>query len=164
MNSTSKSLAPVIALFFLGASGLALAQTPPTQGMIISHSDNTLVVRTPATGTDQTIMLTPSTKVEAVVGLVGARREARTSADLIKGLAVSIETAQRGDETDAVAITFKPADLKTAQAVGAGVAEAKDKITAAQAENERRLTEGQKRLAEGERRLSLVGQFETKDS
>ncbi len=160
MTPTSKFLAPAIALLLFGLPGLAAAQT--VEGMIISHDGNKLVVRTG--GTDTPIMMTDTTKVEAVIGLVGARREGRTKADLIKGLAVNIETAVNGTELDAVTITFKPGDLKTAQAVGAGTAEARDKIIAAQAENERKQAENARLAAENSQRLNQVGQFDTKAS
>lgn len=154
MTPTSKYLAPAIALFLLGMPALAAAQT--VSGMIISHQGNKLVVRG-AGGVDTPVMLTDTTKIEAVVGLVGARREAHPATDLINGLAVNIETAVSGSDLTAVMVTFKPNDLKTAQAVGAGTEEARQTIIAAQAENERK-------LAEGERRLSQIGQFETKAS
>jgi outer membrane protein OmpA-like peptidoglycan-associated protein len=156
MTPTSKFLAPAIAALLLGLPALASAQT--VEGMIISHQGNKLVVRTGgAGGVDTPVMLTDTTKVEAVIGLVGARRETRQKTDLINGLAVNIETAVNGTELDAVTVTFKPGDLKTAQAVQAGTDQAKQRITAAQAENDRR-------LSDSERRLSQVGQFDTKAS
>jgi outer membrane protein OmpA-like peptidoglycan-associated protein len=74
---------------------------------------------------------------------------------LINGLAVSIDTVQNGAELDAVTVTFKPGDLKTAQAVSAGTAEAKQRIIATQQENERK-------QRENEQRLAMVGQFDVK--
>ena len=152
MDWKFKPLAGVaVSALLLISPGLAAAQT--VQGMIISHEENKLVVR--SAGVDSTIMLTPDTKVQAVVGLVGARREDHPPSDLIRGLQVEIDTVQAGDQIDAVKVTFKPGDLKTAMAIQAGIAQPKERIIAAQAENERR-------LSEHDRRFSEVGQFITK--
>jgi outer membrane protein OmpA-like peptidoglycan-associated protein len=124
----------------------ALAFADPLQGRIISHEGDKLVVRT--SGGDTTVRLTPDTKVQAIVGLVGARREDHPASDLINGLAVNIETVQNGAEIDAASVTFKPSDLRMAQTVHAGNVEAKQRIMAKQRENEQR--------------FSQIGQFDVK--
>jgi len=133
------------------APGLAAADT--IQGMIISHNGQTIQVR--GGGADTTVTLTPTTSIQAVVGLIGARREDHPATDLIAGLAVSIDTVQNGSELDAVKITFKPGDLKTAMAAQAAMhpeqvklQAAREKLIATQAENERR--------------MSLIGQYDQK--
>jgi outer membrane protein OmpA-like peptidoglycan-associated protein len=130
-----------------------LAAADPLQGMIISHNGPTLQVR--GGGVDTTVTLTDTTVVQAVIGVIGARREDRPRTDLIPGLAVSIDTVQNGSELDAVKVTFKPGDLKTAMAAQAAMhpeqealQAARQKVLAAQAETERR--------------LALVGQYEQK--
>ena len=142
-----------VAAALMTAPGLAAADT--LQGMIISHNGQTIQVR--GGGADTTVTLTDSTSIQAVIGLVGARREDHPATDLIPGLAVSIDTVQNGSELDAVKITFKPSDLKTAMAAQAAMhpeqvqlAAARQKLIAAQAETERR--------------LALVGQYDTKAS
>jgi outer membrane protein OmpA-like peptidoglycan-associated protein len=146
MKLKSKLVGAVATALLLTAPALAFAD--PLQGMIVAHDGNKLVVRSGA-NVDQTVMLTPTTEVQAVIGLVGARREDRPTTDLINGLPVSVETVQNGDEVDAVSITFKPSDLKTAQMVSAGTDEAKQRIIAKQHENEQR--------------FSQIGQFDVKD-
>src|SRR5271165_757143 len=133
------------------APGLAAADT--LQGMIISHDGQKIQVR--GVGADTTVMLTDTTKIQAVVGLIGARREDHPATDLIAGLAVSVDTVQNGAELDAVTITFKPGDLKTAMAAQAAMhpeqvklQAAREKLIATQAENERR--------------MSLIGQYDQK--
>ena len=135
----------VMAALLTAAPGLAHADS--LHGIIVSHHGDKLVVRTG--GADTAVTLTGATKVQAIVGLIGARREDHPASDLINGLAINVDTVQAGDETDAQTVTFKPDDLKTAQAVQAGVAEAKQHATDKQAENEQRLSE--------------VGQFVQKD-
>jgi outer membrane protein OmpA-like peptidoglycan-associated protein len=131
--------------------GLAAADT--IQGMIISHTGQTIQVR--GGGADTTVTLTDATKIQAIIGLVGARREDHPASDLIPGLAVSVETVQNGSELDADKITFKPGDLKTAMAAQAAMhpeqvalQAARQKLIATQAENERR--------------MSLIGQYDQK--
>ncbi len=141
----------VVAAGLMTAPGLAAADM--LQGMIISHNGQTIQVR--GGGADTTVTLTDATKIQAVVGLVGARREDHPATDLIPGLAVSVDTVQNGAELDAVKVTFKPGDLKTAMAAQAAMhpeqvklAAAREKLIATQAENERR--------------MALIGQYDQK--
>ncbi|HEY2049419.1 MAG TPA: OmpA family protein [Caulobacteraceae bacterium] len=141
----------VVATALMTAPGLAVADT--LQGMIISHTGQQIQVR--GGGVDTTVTLTDSTKVQSVKGLIGARRDDRSPTDLIPGLAVSIETVQNGSELDAVTVTFKPDDLKTAQAAQAAMHPQQEALEAAR----QRVLAAQ---AENERRLSLVGQYDQK--
>ena len=120
--------------------------TATIQGNIISHKGQQLVVQ--VSGVSTTVMLTDSTRIESVSGLLGLQKQTYAPTDLLPGLAVNIDTITNGAEVDAVKITFKPADLKTAQAVQTGTEQAKANFRAQQAENEKRLSE--------------VGQFEQK--
>jgi outer membrane protein OmpA-like peptidoglycan-associated protein len=135
----------------MAAPGLAAAD--PLQGVIISHEGQKLEVR--GNGADTAVMLTDDTKIQAIVGLVGARREDHPATDLIPGLAVSIDTVQNGAELDAAKVTFKPGDLKTARASEAAIHPEQVKLQAAR----------QKVLAaqaETERRMALIGQYDQK--
>jgi outer membrane protein OmpA-like peptidoglycan-associated protein len=145
MNSRLRRYAgPLAAALLLAAPGLAAAE--PLQGNIIANEGNKIVVRTG--GGDTTVMLTSSTRIQAVSGIFGGQREDHPSSDLIRGLAVEIEALPNGSELDAESITFKPSDLKTARAIQAGIEQPRQRLTAAQAENERR--------------FSQVGQFSEK--
>jgi len=108
-------------------------------GMIVARNGHQMVVR--GHGVDTPVLLTPATKVRAITGALGAQREKHPQSDLINGLAVTVETVEHGDTVEAARVTFKPKDLKTAMAVQAGVAQAKEQIQAAQAENMRRLSQ-----------------------
>lgn len=144
------------------APAAAPSQTTSLTGVIISHDGDKLVVR--VSGVDMPITLSPGAPVQQVIGVAGLRREDHPSSDLIKGLNVTLDTYQSGGQTYATKATFKGDDLKTAKAVEAGTAEAKQKIIAEQAENKRRLSEAETRQADAERRLALVGQFSQKAS
>jgi outer membrane protein OmpA-like peptidoglycan-associated protein len=137
----------------LMASPALAADDNKLQGVIISHEGQKLEVR--GNGADTPVMLTDDTKVQAVAGLVGGRREPHPASDLIPGLAVTIDTVQNGSELVAAKVTFKPGDLKTARAAEAAIHPEQVKLQAAR----------QKVLAaqaETERRMSLIGQYEEK--
>ncbi len=143
MLRLKRTVGLAIAAALIALPGLAAAQTT-IQGMIISNNGQTIQVR--GGGADTTVTLTPSTTVQAIIGLIGARREDHPRTDLIPGLAVNVDTVQNGSELDATAITFKPDDLQTALAAQAAMhpeqvklAAARQKLIAAQAETERRL-------------------------
>ncbi|MBV8683612.1 MAG: OmpA family protein [Caulobacteraceae bacterium] len=154
-SSIQRYAAPIAAAVLMALPGLALAQTE-IQGNIISNDGSKMVVRSNA-GVETTVTLTPNTKVQAIIGLVGARRGDRTQADLIKGLLVTVETVQNGAELDADTVTYNPKDLRTAQAVQAGVEQGRQQIIAAQQENIRRQNENARRIA-------LSGQYSEKAS
>ena len=132
------------------------AQTTSLTGAIVSHDGDKLVVR--VSGVDMPMTLVAGAPVQQVIGVAGLRREDHPSSDLIKGLTVTLDTYHAADgQTYVSKATFKGDDLKTAKAINAGVEEGKQKIIAAQAENERK-------QADNARRLSLVGQFSQKAS
>jgi outer membrane protein OmpA-like peptidoglycan-associated protein len=131
----------------------AIAAADTIQGMIINNDGHSIQVR--GSAGDTTVVLTPTTDIESVSGVFGARRDDHPASDLIAGLAVNVDTVQNGAELDAAKITFKPGDLKTAMAAQAAMhpeqvklAAAREKLVAAQAETEKRLSE--------------VGQFDQK--
>ena len=132
----------VAAMALTIAPGLALADT--VQGMIISHEGQKILVR--GGGSDTAVTLTDTTSIQATVGVMGVRKEDHPASDLIAGLAVTVDTVENGPELEATSVTFKAADLKTAMSAQAAMypeqmklAAARQKVIAAQAENERRL-------------------------
>jgi OOP family OmpA-OmpF porin len=142
MHRLTRTAGLLAAAALMAAPGLAAADT--IQGMIISHEGQTITVR--GGGADTTVTLTDSTSIQAIVGVIGIRKEDHPATDLIAGLAVSVDTVQNGAELDAASVTFKAGDLKTAMAAQAAMypeqvklAAARQKLIAAQAETERRL-------------------------
>jgi outer membrane protein OmpA-like peptidoglycan-associated protein len=145
---------PMSGLIWIGRLGVAgmllvapgIAAAAKLQGMIISHEGQKLEVR--GNGVDTPVMLTGATKIQS-------RGNDVPASDLIPGLAVTVETAQNGAGLDAVKITYKPGDMKTARAAEAAIHPEQVKLQAAR----------QKVLAaqaETERRMSLVGQYDQK--
>jgi outer membrane protein OmpA-like peptidoglycan-associated protein len=79
------------------------------------------------------------------------------ASDLLNGLPVTVESVTSGDTPQASKVTFKQADLKTAQQIDAGTAQAKaqakEKLAQAQTERDelkKRLSEANQYVAKGE--------------
>lgn len=140
MNAVTPPRPTLLAVgaLLMALPGLAAAQAT-LQGNIISHEGNQLVVRTG--DIDTTVMLTGSTRIQAITGLLGKQREDQPPNVLIRGLAVNVETVPNGAGFDAASVTFKPGDLRTAKAIGAGIEQPRQRLIAAQTENERRLAQ-----------------------
>lgn len=138
----------VVAMFgavLMALPGLAFAQEATVyKGIITSHTDNTLGVKI---GTEQqTLTLTPDTKITATAGAGVLQRESGSPTDLIRGLAIEF----RGIPTDtglvAQSVTYKKSDLKTAQQISAGINQTEEGVAA-----------NKKAIAEQEERLNNIG-------
>ena len=115
-------MANIATLLFLGiASGTAEAQSTKVQGIIKSRSGPDIILNT-SQDPNMVVMLTDSTDVGQVEGMLKARSKQMSVAALIPGLAVSVE----GDNNSqnvlvASKVRFKGSDLKNAKAIAAGM-------------------------------------------
>jgi len=115
-------MAGVVLLSFLSlTSGTAAAESTKVQGIIKSRSGPDIILNT-SQDPNMIVMLTDSTDVGQVEGLLKARSKRMSMAALIPGLAVSVE----GDTNDqnvlvATKVRFKGNDLKQAKAIQAGM-------------------------------------------
>ena len=115
-------MAGVVLLSFLSlTSGTAAAESTKVQGIIKSRSGPDIILNT-SQDPNMVVMLTDSTDVGQVEGLLKARSKRMSMAALIPGLAVSVE----GDTNDqnvlvATKVRFKGNDLKQAKAIQAGM-------------------------------------------
>jgi outer membrane protein OmpA-like peptidoglycan-associated protein len=151
-----RRMAALVALTTALAATPALAQNGELKGIISSRDGNTMIV-TGSDGAKHTFTITPTTKVVAVQGGLGLRSNDMTSDALLNGLPVTVESVTSGDSPEATKVTFKQADLKTAQQIDAGTAQAKAqaKEKLQQAQNERdelktRLSQANQYVAKGE--------------
>jgi outer membrane protein OmpA-like peptidoglycan-associated protein len=118
-----------VLLVFLGlASGTAAAQSTKVQGIIKSRSGPDIILST-SQDPNRVVMLTDSTDVGQVEGLLKARSKQMSMAALIPGLAVSVE----GDNNNqnvlvATKVRFKGSDLKNAKAIAAGMHETNQQV------------------------------------
>ena len=115
-------MANIVTLLFLGiASGTAAAQSTKVQGIIKSRSGPDIILST-SQDPNMVVMLTDSTDVGQVEGLLKTRSKQMSMAALIPGLAISVE----GDYNNqnllvARKVRFKSNDLKNAKAIAAGM-------------------------------------------
>jgi len=115
-------LASIMLLSFLGfTSGTAAAQSTKVQGIIKSRSGEDMILKT-TEDPNMVVMLTDSTDVGQVEGLLKARSKQMSMAALIPGLAVSIEGSYNSQNVlVATKVRFKGNDFKQAQAIAAGM-------------------------------------------
>jgi len=115
-------MANIVTLLFLGiASGTAAAQSTKVQGIIKSRSGPDIILST-SQNPNMVIMLTDSTDVGQVEGLLKARSKQMSMAALIPGLAVSVEGDYNNQNVFVASkVRFKGSDLKNAKAIAAGM-------------------------------------------
>ena len=112
----------ILTLLFLGlTSGTAAAQSTKVQGLIKSRSGPDIILST-SQDPNMVVMLTDSTDVGQVEGVLKARSKQMSMAALIPGLAVSVE-GEYNNQNVLVAskVRFKGSDLKNAKAIAAGM-------------------------------------------
>jgi outer membrane protein OmpA-like peptidoglycan-associated protein len=115
-------VANIVTLLFLGiASGTAAAQSTKVQGIIKSRSGPDIILST-SQDPNMVVMLTDSTDVGQVEGVLKARSKQMPMVALIPGLTVSVE-GDYNNQNILVArkVRFKGNDLKNAKAIAAGM-------------------------------------------
>jgi len=140
--------------FVLFSTTAVSADEVEIKGLIQGRSGATMIVKT-SDSEILTVMLTDTTEVGQVQGLLKARKKEMSMAALIPGLAVKIE-AFRGERNQLVAksVKFSGDDLKRAEAIKAGLHETK-------AQGEQNAAEIQKNQEELEKqRVALRAQKE----
>ena len=140
-----KALVAMLGAVLMATPGLAFAQEAQVyKGMIVSHTEDKLVVRIGAE--EQTLTLTPDTKITATAGAGVLQREAGSPNDLVRGLAIEFRGLASDTGLVAQSVTFKKSDLKTAQQISAGIAQTEGGVAA-----------NKKAIAEQEERLNNIG-------
>jgi len=156
MNQFCRLKIPYVAV--LSLIGLMLlttivtAQTTKVEGLIQGRSGDTMILKTSASPNLIAVLLTDSTDVAQVQGLLKARKKDMSMAALIPGLAVKVEgTYNAQKELVATKVRFKGNDLERAQAIDAGMHETKAQTQQNQEELEKQkaaLEQQQAQLAE----------------
>ena len=145
----------IIGLTLLAAT--AFAQSVKVEGLIKGRSGPEMIVQTSDTS-DLVILLTDSTDVGQVQGILKARKKEMSMAALIPGLKIKVEGAYN-DQHQLVAdkVRFKGNDLQRAQAIEAGMHETKVETEQNKEELERQkaaLEQQQAQLAEHQAKLA----------
>jgi outer membrane protein OmpA-like peptidoglycan-associated protein len=125
----------------------AAAQTTEVKGMISAREGHHLEITAPD-GTKTELNLTDATKVTVVSGALKLQRSDGSISDLIAGLPVDIDAQPNGSALDAVKVTYKAGDMKTARQVEAGTAQAKARVRAKAAELQAQNDELKRRMSE----------------
>src|ERR1700757_3825555 len=114
-------LVSALALALFGP--VVAAQVVKIEGPIKSRSGDTMLVKSSGSP-DITVLLTDSTEVGQVQGVLQARRKQMSMAALIPGLAVKVEgTYNDQNQLVAKSVLFKGDDLEQAQSIQAGLHE-----------------------------------------
>jgi len=129
----------VAALSLIGLillSTVVAAQSVKVEGLIKARNGETMIVQT-LESPKLVVLLTDSTEVGQVQGVLKARRKAMSMAALIPGLAVKIEgTYNNENQLVAKSVSFKGNDLERAKSIQAGLHETQEQAKQNQAELE----------------------------
>jgi outer membrane protein OmpA-like peptidoglycan-associated protein len=116
--------------------GTAGAQTIKVEGLITGRNGATMTLQTAVTP-QLVVVLTDTTQVAQVQGVLKARRKAMSMAALIPGLQVQVEGSNDAENRlVARLVKFKGNDLEDAQTIQAGIQPAKQQIAQSQQEIE----------------------------
>jgi outer membrane protein OmpA-like peptidoglycan-associated protein len=170
MKAKSLRCAPAAAAALIGLAALAaadqfsLGQKAELEGIITGRDGDTMTVKTEA-GT-AIARLTANTDVKVKKGKLGILKEGAAATALIPGLKVDVDGV--GDEKGrliATKVRFASGDLKTAQAIQAGLAETEEKVAANQRgiqANKQAIEKVQGEQAELKRRFGQLGDYDLK--
>ena len=97
------------------------------KGMITGVQGNTVTLKD-ANNVEQTITVSPDTKIKSTKGLTGAIHDKVEQSALIPGLPITADVVAAGTGFNATEVSFKADDFKTAQQVQAGLAPTKARM------------------------------------
>jgi outer membrane protein OmpA-like peptidoglycan-associated protein len=141
----------ITAVSLIGLASLSTtvaAQSLKVEGLIKGRNGETMIVQT-SESPSLVVLLTDSTEVGQVQGVLKARRKEMSMAALIPGLAVKVEGTYNSDnQLVAKSVSFKGNDLERAKSIQAGLHENKELTRQQQAELEKHNAELQKQNAE----------------
>jgi outer membrane protein OmpA-like peptidoglycan-associated protein len=148
---------PLLLIVFFGLSSTTTSAQAKAEGVIAGRNGSKIILQT-ADSPKLVVLLTDSTDVGQVQGVLKARKKSMSMAALIPGLAIKVEgTYDTENQLVATTIRFKGNDLEQAQRMQAGLAETKataeqnkQELEAAQAalkEQQEAITEQEKKIA-----------------
>ena len=120
ITSVKSVLCAIAAVAILGVGTVSAAQeTSKVKGLIVARDGPNMIVK--GDMASWTIALNDNTKVQAIKGAFGLRKETLGFADLVPGLPVEVEMVNTGNGLEARNVKFKADDLKTAKQIQAGL-------------------------------------------
>lgn len=118
--SIKSALCHLAVMGILGATVLTSAQeTTKVKGLIVGRDGPNMIIK--GQMASWTVALNDNTKVQAIKGVFGLRKESLGFADLVPGLPVEVETVNTENGLEARTVKFKADDLKTAKQIQAGL-------------------------------------------
>jgi OOP family OmpA-OmpF porin len=160
MSHLSRLRIPFVAvLLLIGFTLFSITVRAQTkvEGMIQARNGDTLIMQT-SDSPKLVVLLTDSTDVGQVQGVLKARKKEMSMAALIPGLAVKVEgTYNDKNELVAKSVRFKGNDLERAQAIDAGMHETKAQVQQSKEELERQnaaLQQQQTQLTEQQAKIA----------
>ena len=155
------SIPVTLAALMISVAGNATMQGQTVQGVINGRSGATMTIQTADTP-KLVVLLTPTTEVDEVQGLLKARKKQMAMTSLIPGLPVQVQgTTNDQGQLVADSVKFKGNDLKAAMDAQAGLqptVAAQQADQAKIAENEQALAAQQAALAAQQAQLSAADQ------
>jgi len=155
------------------AQPITLGQKAKLDGIISGRAGASMTLRL-EDGANAVILLNPNTDVAATKGRLGLIKSEAAATALIPGLKVKVEGV--GDDKGqliATKVRFTGGDLKTAQAISAGLAETEERLDATQAQvaaNKEGIAANRKDIegvksdqAALSRRFGKLGEYDVKD-
>lgn len=127
--------------------GIATAQN--MQGVINGRSGSTMTLQTQGSG-NVVVVLTPSTEVDEVQGILKARKKEMTITALIPGLPVQVQgTYNAQNQLVADVVKFKGDDLRSAEDYQAGLAPTQQQVQA----NHQQMQQNQQQIQQSEMQI-----------
>ena len=157
-----RGICGVAALIFMFSASCAtlVAESVDVQGLIKSRSGEQIVLQT-SSASDVTVVLTDSTDVGQVQGMLKARHKEMSMAALIPGLAIKVKGTYNADhQLVADTIRFKGNDLERAKSIEAGMHETKQQAEANRQSTEANKAELAKHSAAIEEAVARFGQLD----
>jgi OmpA-OmpF porin, OOP family len=132
-NKRTARIVSIVAMYLAVLAAFSVAALAQNlQGVISGRSGATMTLRTQYEG-NLVVILTPSTEVDEVEGLLKARKKEMGITALIPGLPVQVQgTYNAQNQLVANTIKFKGDDLKTAEDFQAGLAPTQQQVQANQ--------------------------------
>jgi len=144
MRINAPRILSIAALLFTGLAPLSTtitAQTVKVEGLIKGRNGDTMILQT-RDASNVVVLLTDSTEVGQVQGVLKVRRKEMSMAALIPGLAVKVEGAYNDQhQLVASAVSFKGNDLEQAESIQAGLHETQAQAQQNKAELEKQNAE-----------------------
>lgn len=99
----------------------ALAQNGEIQGIIVTHQNNVITIKTPSG--NQPIALAPHVRVRSISGAFNGNKQVQPLSSLIPGLPVTVVVDHSAGHAVAQEVDYKLKEYKTAAQIQAGVEE-----------------------------------------